>query len=274
MVAATSASRDSHGSDGFERRHVRALGRSVFRLGFAVNFGIDEATFERGLERGMDYVFWTRTRTGKVTPALRRALARDRDKLVVATGPTIGYFGGSVRRAAEASLRELGTEYLDVFHLFWIGRGAAWTEGTVEALVKLRDEGKVRKTGISIHDRARAAELVKSSPLDLFMLRYNAAHPGAEREIFPQLPAAKPAIVAYTATSWRRLLAKPRAWTGPAMTAGDCYRFCLSNEAVDLVLSGARSAAEIDENVAALARGPLDADEERSMRAFGRAVHG
>ena len=35
------------------------------------------------------------------------------------------------------------------------------------------------------------------------MIRYNAAHPGAERDIFPHLEARRPAVVAYTATSWR-----------------------------------------------------------------------
>ncbi len=106
------------------------------------------------------------------------------------------------------------------------------------------------------------------------MLRYNAAHPGAERDVFPHMPEKKPAVVAFTATSWRRLLSKPRGWDGPAMTAGDCYRFCLSNDAVDLVLTGPRSMRELDENLAALDRGPLDAEEAKWMREYGRRVHG
>lgn len=262
------------GAATFSRRHVDALGRTVFRLGLAVNFGIDENAFDRGIERGMDYVFWTRLRTGKITKALARALARDREKIVVATGPSVGWFGGNVRRAAESSLKELGTDYIDVFHLFWVGAGAAWTKATVDALVKLRDEGKVRKIGISTHDRKRAADLAQDSPLDLFMLRYNAAHPGAEKDIWPQLPEKKPAIVAYTATSWRRLLQRPSGWSGPVMSAGDCYRFCLSSPPVDVVLTGPKSAAELDENLAAIEKGPLDPDEEKWMRAFGHAVHG
>ena len=38
------------------------------------------------------------------------------------------------------------------------------------------------------------------------MIRYNAAHPGAEQDVFPHLAARQPAVVAYTATSWRKLL--------------------------------------------------------------------
>jgi aryl-alcohol dehydrogenase-like predicted oxidoreductase len=258
----------------FTHRSVRALGAPVHRLGIACNFGLDERGFDRAVERGVNYVYWTSMRTGGVKPALRRALAKNRERLFVGTGPTVAWFGGNVRRAAEGFLKDLGTDYLDVFHLFWVGRGALWTEGVVEALVRLREEGKAKAIGISIHDRKRAAELAEDSPLDLFMLRYNAAHPGAERDVFPHLATRQPAVVAYTATSWRKLMKRPSGWTGPIMSAGDCYRFCLTSPHVDIVLSGARSEKEVDENLDALERGPLDAEEEGWMRAFGAAVHG
>ena len=53
----------------FARRHVPALGREVFRLGLACNYGIDERAFDRAIERGVEYVFWTQLRTGAVEPA-------------------------------------------------------------------------------------------------------------------------------------------------------------------------------------------------------------
>jgi aryl-alcohol dehydrogenase-like predicted oxidoreductase len=258
----------------FTRRHVPALGREVFRLGLACNYGIDAAGFERGLERGIEYVFWTNMRTGHLREPLRRALKNRREGVVLAAGPSLGYFGGSVRRGTEKILRDLGTDYVDVLHLFWLGTGSAWTDGTIEALTKLKEEGKARAIGISIHDRARAGKLAEDSPLDLFMIRYNAAHPGAERDIFPHLARRKPAVVAYTATSWRKLLSAPRAWKRGPMTAGDCYRFCLSSPHVDVTLTGPKSAAQLEESLDALERGPLTADEDRWMRDFGRVVHG
>ena len=179
-----------------------------------------------------------------------------------------------VRRGAERALKVLGTDYLDLYQLYWLGKTSAWTEGTVEELLKLREEGKVRALGVSIHDRPRAGRLAEDSPLDLLMVRYNAAHPGAERDIFPHLAKRKPMLVAYTATSWRRLLKRPGGWDGPVPTAGDCYRFCLSNPHVDVVLSGPGSTAQLEENLAALERGPLSPEEQEWMRRFGKAVHG
>lgn len=221
----------------------------------------------------MNYVFWNPSNAA-LTRALKDEVRRGRERLVIATGPVLGYFRGSLRRRAEKALRLLGTDYLDVFQLFWLGTMSAFTRGTAEELVSLREEGKVRAVGVSIHDRPRAARLAEDSPLDLLMIRYNAAHPGAEREIFPRLERRRPAIVAYTATSWRKLLRAPRGWKGPAATAGDCYRFCLTSPHVDVVLSASGSADRLRENLESVGKGPLSAGEMDFMRQLGRAVHG
>lgn len=160
---------------------------------------------------------------------------RDRARYVVATGPILGYFPGAVRRAAERRLRALG---------------------------------------VTTHDRPRAARLVEDSILDLLMIHYNAAHPGAEQDVFPHLARRRPAIVAYPATSWRKLMKRPRGWTGNVMRAGDCYRWVLASPHVDVVLTGPRTAAELRENLAAVDGGPLPDADIAWMRELGRAVHG
>lgn len=266
---------------------VPGLGRRVHRLGLALNYGIDARGVEVAVERGVQYFFYTRTRTGKVLPALRAALARDRERLVVACGPTFGFFRGGIRRGAENLLRKLGTDYLDVYQLFWLGKTSALTESVSDELLKLKDEGKIRAIGVSIHDRPRAGRLARSSIFDLLMIRYNAAHPGAERDIFPNLAARdgageapadhdgrRRAIVAYTATDWRKLLKAPSGWDRRPMTAGECYRFCVSHPDVDLVLTGPKNEAELLDNLAAVEAGPLSADELSWIREFGKRVHG
>ncbi|HEU0035966.1 MAG TPA: aldo/keto reductase [Kofleriaceae bacterium] len=256
----------------FTHRDLKAVGKRVFRLGLAANYGIEEAGIRSAFERGINYVFVTPR--GAMTKPLREVLARDRERLVVAAGPLVGWFGGSIRRSAERTLRKLGTDYLDIFQLTWLGVASAWNDRTLSELRHLKESGKVKALGVSIHDRERAGKLADDSPLDMLMIRYNAAHPGAERDIFPHLAKRQPSIVAYTATSWRKLLKRPRGWDGNVMSAGDCYRFCLSSPHVDVVLTGPASAQQLDDNLAALAKGPLTDDEQTWMRSFGAAVHG
>jgi aryl-alcohol dehydrogenase-like predicted oxidoreductase len=205
---------------------------------------------------------------------LREALRRDRERHVVATGPSVAVTAGNVTRGVESRLRELGTDYLDVYQLFWVGVSSSWRDATADALAKLKEQGKIRAAGVSIHDRPRAAELSADERLDLLMIRYNAAHPGAERELFPAFAKRRPDVAAYTATSWRKLLKRPSGWEGKVPDAGDCYRFALSSPHVDLVISGPADRAQMEANYDALARGPLGPDDDRWMREFGRVVHG
>jgi len=256
----------------FLYREVPRLGRRLFRMGLSGSFGLDEGGCREALDR-IQYVFWSPRMKG-LTLALRDALSRDRERYAVSAGPLVGYFPGAIRRAAEGALRTLGTEYLDVFQLYWLGKMSAFSGAVQEEMAKLRGEGKVRALGVSIHNRPRAGKLAEDSILDLLMIRYNAAHPGAEQDIFPRLANRRPMVVAYTATAWRRLLRAPRGWKRRVATAGDCYRFCLTSPYVDVVLAGPRSAAELRENLAAVDMGPLPPDEMGFMREFGRAVHG
>jgi aryl-alcohol dehydrogenase-like predicted oxidoreductase len=271
-VDAPPADRDE---DWLHRRLHKLGGKRVHRLGLASNYGLDEAGVRTAFERGLNYVFAGYTNKSAHGP-LAEACARDRAGMVIATGPTVGYLGGSVRRAAERALRRYQTDYLDVFHLFWVGVGSAWTDATVRELRTLKEEGKVRATAVSIHDRPRAGRLAAEGAVDLLMIRYNAAHPGAEQDIFPHLAPRgdprRPVVLAYTATRWKKLLRAPKGWSGPVMRAADCYRFCLSHPDVDLVLGGPGSVAELDENLAGLAEGPLSAAEDAWMRDYGRAV--
>lgn len=262
------------GNESFLHRYVPVLGKTVFRLGLSTSYGLkDAAGIRAALDSGMNYIFWN-PRHEHLTAAVKDVVRKDRDRVVIATGPMLGYFAGSVRRAAENALTTLGTEYLDVLQLFWAGKMSFLTDATIGELVKLRESGKARAIGVSIHDRKKAGELAESSALNFFMIRYNAAHPGAESDIFPHLERRRPAVVAYTATSWRKLLRRPSGWSGPVATAGDCYRFCLTSPHIDVTLTGPRNVEELRANLTALNKGPLSAEEMTWIRELGKVVRG
>jgi aryl-alcohol dehydrogenase-like predicted oxidoreductase len=250
------------------------VNKRVHRLGLAFNYGIDGAGVETALDAGLNYLYWAKFRKGDQHEVVKAALARDRERYVLATGATLGFFAGGVRRGAEKALRQFDVDYIDVFQIFWLGKMSAFTAGVQRELVKLREEGLVRALGVSIHDRERAGRLAVDSPLDLLMIRYNAAHPGAERDIFPNYDKRRPLTVAYTATSWRKLLKRPKGWDGDVMTPGQCYRFCLSSPHVDVTLTGPASTEQLQENLRSLEQGPLTPDEDEWIRRYGHSVHG
>ena len=265
----------------FTHTELPRLGGRALRLGLAGNFGLQTADIHHAAEHGITFWVWT-PRFKAVTPALRQILARQRERHVVAT-LGVAYTGRMVRRGVEKALRTLGVDRLDLYLLTWLGRGSMLTRGVQDALIELKEEGKVRAVGTSIHDRLRAGRLVRDSILDAFMLRYNAKHPGAEQDVFPHLAAREPLVICYTATSWRQLLRPIEGldmppWPGrsdapvPPLTAGLCYRFCLSSPHVHVALTGPKDRRQLDENLAALEAGPLSPEEESWVRGYGRRV--
>jgi hypothetical protein len=104
------------------------------------------------------------------------------------------------------------------------------------------------------------------------MFRYNAVHRGAEKDIFPFVPkdAPRPFMATYTATRWGHLLDPDKMPPGESTpSARDCYRYSLSNPAIDMVIAGPANAAQLDEAISALEAGPLDAEERERMERIG-----
>jgi predicted aldo/keto reductase-like oxidoreductase len=125
------------------------------------------------------------------------------------------------------------------------------------------------------HQRKLFPELAREGVFDLFHVRYNAAHRGAEEEVFPLIQGeARPGIVTYTATRWGHLI-KPKKMP-PGETpppASHCYRFVLSNPAVDVCMSGPKDMSQMEEALKVLDLGPLDPTEMERMKQIGDHVH-
>jgi predicted aldo/keto reductase-like oxidoreductase len=79
--------------------------------------------------------------------------------------------------------------------------------------------------------------------------------------------------VAYTATRWGNLLDPKKMPAGEAPpSACDCYRFALTDPAVNMVLCGPANREQMQEAIRALDVGPLDEDEKSRMHRIGDHV--
>lgn len=254
---------------------MRTLGRTglaVGRLGISASYGVPAEAVEHAFHNGVNYMYWGSRRTEAFARALRNLKGhRDRIVLVVQSYSRVA---GMMDWSLERALRSLGMEYADVLLLgLW---GHKPREAIMDACRKLRERGLVRHLALSTHRRPFIVEHKTDPDFDIFHVRYNAVHRGAEREVFPYLKGDdRPGLVSFTATSWRQLLKSrriPREEKIP--TAGDCYRFVLSQPAVDACLTGPASRAHVDEALAALERGPMDEAELEWMRRVGSAIYG
>lgn len=146
----------------------------------------------------------------------------------------------------------------------------------LDGALRLKEKGLIRAIGMSSHDRKLVAKLASEGVIDVFHIRYNAAHRGAETEVFPHLPAGNgPGMVAFVATSWGRLLKAKKMPPGESpLSAPDCYRFALSHPAIHVCMTGTKTIEQMRENLTVLEKGPLTEDELGRIRRIGDFVHG
>ncbi|HEY2366165.1 MAG TPA: aldo/keto reductase [Polyangiaceae bacterium] len=222
------------------------------KLGLASSYGAGAREVEAAYERGVRFFFWGALRLPSFGAGIRRL---PRENVVVAI-QTFTHRGLLVRASVDAARLRLRTDRVDVLCLACRERGIE--PRVLEAARALVDRGVVRSLMVSAHDRARLIAYAKD--FDALMVRYNAAHRGAEDVVFP----AARAVVAYTATRWGSLV-------GP-MRASDCYRFVLSHPRVTSCLFAPANRAEMDEALVALERGPMSADELADARRIGDSV--
>ena len=227
----------------------------VCRLGLATrgNTHLQVKDVERAVEHGINYLNWC----GHVD-GLSRAVARmgsERRNVVVAA-----QFQARSARDAEqeftSMLEELGTDYIDVLTLYYVESESEWREitepgGAWDYLAEEKRRERLKLIGLTSHQRPLAAQWAETGKLDLLMIRYNAAHRGAEREVFPIAQRMHIPVVTFTGLRWKALLQltpdDPPGFSPPS--AVDCYRFCLSHPAVTVALMAPGNRAELEEDL-------------------------
>ena len=173
--------------------------------------GESEVLLGRAFRRKRDRVVIA-SKAGYVLPAQRRliagikplvrplirALGLRRAQLpgVVQGAPAQDFSPGHLRHAVEGSLRRLGTDRLDLFQLHSPPADAVAAGEWVEALEKLKQQGKIRFYGVSC-DTVEAAQAAMQHPgVTSVQVVVNLFEREAIREVLPRAHAAGVAVIA------------------------------------------------------------------------------
>ena len=258
----------------FEQISLGKTGLRTSPLGIGVGYHPSAKALAWAVENDINYIFWGSIKF-RVVPKALKLLGKNRDKAIIAV-PCYGHkfipLNTWIKFTVNRALRTLKRDYLDIFQLAYITKKPS--DSVMEALHKLKEQGKVRHFGITTHNRKLAAELFKKPHLEFFNVRYNAANRGAENEIFPYVDDQ--VIVNFNSIRWGTLLKTAKGWPEdkPVPKAIDCYRFVLSRPEVSVCMMGISNLKQLKENAKALDMGPMSEDELKWMREFGDAVYG
>jgi aryl-alcohol dehydrogenase-like predicted oxidoreductase len=251
-------------------------GLMVSRLGLGSSYPAPTRSYHEAFERGVNYFYWGSRRRDLMGDALRDIAKTKRDQLVVVL-QSYARFGWMLKRSVESAIKSLGLDHGDVLLLGWFNGAPA--DRILDAAMDLKERGRIKHIAISSHNRPLFPKLLADERYDVWHVRYNAVHRGAEREVFPSVAdladVTRPGVVTYTTTRWGQLCDPAKTPKGERTPTGtDCYRFALSHPNVDVAISGPADEEQMRQALDTLGKGPMSADELSWMRRVGDHIYG
>lgn len=288
----------------------RRLGRTGLQVSEvcmgAMTFGgaTDEAEAERifasCLERGINFFDTADVYTdGRSEEILGRLIQGKRDELVIATkvfnptgpGPNdMGLSRKHILQACEASLRRLGTDYIDLYQVH-ADDMATPLEETLSALDQLVRDGKVRYIGASNHTAWRLSEALCTSEnhglarYECLQPLYNLIERGLDAELLPLCRAKGVGVIVWSPLAGGWLTGKYRGEVESAARLSDpdrremgatvdrertldvllrtaeslgaspaqvALRWIMDQDGITSAIVGARNLAQLDDNLGCL----------------------
>jgi aryl-alcohol dehydrogenase-like predicted oxidoreductase len=220
-----------------------------------------------------------------------------RDGLVISTKKSLSSPDhpdpeNEVRQGLEQSLKLLGTEYIDVYHLHGVEpKDYDFAKNRLmPAMLKLREQGKIRFIGVTegfVPDPSHQMlqQGLKENLWDVVMVGFSLLNPSARKTVFPLTSEKRIAVLNMFAV--RRALSQPDRLKGivsdllergvvrrSAVNPNDpldfvlreggaatlpeaAYRFCRHQAGVDVVLTGTGNPAHLKSNVESIMKPPL-----------------
>jgi aryl-alcohol dehydrogenase-like predicted oxidoreductase len=215
-----------------------------------------------------------------------------RDRVILSTkkilpGPDDPDPTATITTGLDGSLKRLGTEYIDIYHLHGVSNARYNFAASVLApvLMHLKETGKIRAVGITEEFPANPRHEMLQRGLhdpwwDVVMVGFNLLNPSARRSVFPL--TMKKGVGTLVMFAVRRALSRPahleellrkmeregilHAHTDLGfLTTNNCaqtlteaaYRFCAHEPGVDVVLTGTGDSQHLETNIAAALKPPL-----------------
>jgi hypothetical protein len=251
----------------------RVLGKTglkVTTVGFGCMITSDASVVERAADLGINYFDTARGyQQGNNERMVGAALKRKRKDLFLSTKS-----GSAGKEAAlkdlETSLRELGTDYVDIWYLHGKDGPADVTDDLLEAQRIAKQQGKIRFSGVSTHrgQLELIPWLAKNGAVDVVLTAYNFSMDKYMDAAIEQAAKAGMGVVGMKVMAGGSRKVKPGDPLAPKLKREGAMlatlKWVLRNPVVHTTIPSMTDMAQLDENLRALAE-PYGPAEEKLL---------
>jgi diketogulonate reductase-like aldo/keto reductase len=198
-----------------------SIGQGTWRMGEDPRMKEKEIkALQLGLDLGMKVIDTAEMYADGASERIVREAIKGRRDEVFLVSKAYPFHAGldRIEEACDASLRRLGTDYLDLYLLHW--RGSVPLEETVEGMERLRSKGKIKRWGVSNFDTADMEELWHAPNGDhcqVNQVLYHLGSRGIDYDLVPWQREHNRPIMAYSplaqgGTLRKQLFTEPVMW--------------------------------------------------------------
>ena len=169
------AGKASGGSVKLDYRVLGRTGLKVTTVGFGCMITSDGSVIERAVDAGVTYFDTARSyQNGNNERMVGAALGAKRKQVVLST-KTHAPDKATMLAHIDKSLKELNTDYVDIWYLHARSKPEEITDEMMEALQIARQQGKTRFTGVSTHSGQQTLIpwMIEKKAFDVVLAAYN-----------------------------------------------------------------------------------------------------
>ena len=238
-------------------------GLKVTTVGFGCMITSDPTVITRAADMGINYFDSSRHYQGGQNERMVGAALGAKRKNVFVSSKTDAHDAAGILAELDTSLKELGTDYLDVWHLHGLQRPDQISDELVGAQQKAKQQGKVRFIGVSCHSNLPGiVDRVIEAKLDLVQAQYSFAQDATWTPAVEKLAQAGIGVIAM------KVMARAGGRGGapqpkrPANFGASALRWVIKNPNVATTVPSMTDIDQLEENFTAMAAPFGDADSK------------
>ena len=187
---------------------LSAIIMGTWQTGKSMWTGIEDAQSEHAIRTAMDAGITTFDTAevygnGHSEKVLGRAIGADRDKVQILSKVFSNHLkANQVIGACNRSLKNLGTDYLDLYQIHWppgsFGAKPVPMEETMQALMELKDQGKIRAIGVSNFSLDQLKGICELGPIESLQPPYSLLWRHVENDTLAWCQENRVTVLAYS----------------------------------------------------------------------------
>jgi len=253
----------------------RVLGRTglkVTTVGFGCMITSDGSVIGRAVDAGVTYFDTARSyQSGNNERMVGAALGAKRKQVVLST-KTHAPDAATMVQHIDKSLKELNTDYVDIWYLHARSKPEEITNEMIAAQIKAKEQGKVRFIGVSTHSGQQQLVpwMVDKKVFDVVLAAYNFSMDATMEQAVATAAKANMGVVAMKVMAGGSHRAKADTALGQKLTQPGAMlaalKWVIKNPNVTTTIPSITDMDQLDENLSAMGNG-LSKTEEKILAA-------